>query len=348
MKKTIAIVLTLIMLIAAFGCSKPASTATETKTETKTEVTTEAKTESAPSYTFKKIYSIGSGTSGSAFVPYCTALGDIFTKYVDGMNVSVEPGSSSGNQISLHNKEVDFGIISSLQVYEGAQGIASWANGVKYNDLYSFIPAYSYEACFFTLKSAGYTDIRDFEGKILAVGAAGSGSDNTGRQLVDYFGINVKELVNGSWTDLAGQLQDGLIDGIFYLAGHPVSFATELEITTELNVFSLNDEDMAKFVGDNPYYVIGTVPAGTYKALTEDLKVLQGWNFIGISTELPDDLVYDLTKTVWEHVDVIHAAGKSYSMTALENVCKMNMIVHPGAARYYSEIGVELPSVTWN
>ena len=94
MKKTIAIVLTLIMLIAAFGCSKPASTATETKTETKTEVTTEAKTESAPSYTFKKIYSIGSGTSGSAFVPYCTALGDIFTKYVDGMNVSVEPGSS--------------------------------------------------------------------------------------------------------------------------------------------------------------------------------------------------------------------------------------------------------------
>ena len=308
MKKTIAIVLTLVLLVAAFGCSKPAATTNTTppasSTETKTETPTEEPKAEAPSYTFKNIYSIGSGTSGSAFVPYCTALGDIFTKYVDGMNVTVEPGSSSGNQISLHNKDVDFGIISSLQVYEGAQGIASWANGVKYNDLYSFIPAYSYEACFFTLKNSGYNDIRDFEGKILAVGAAGSGSDNTGRQLVDYFGVNVKELVNGSWTDLSGQLQDGLIDGIFYLAGHPVSFATELEITTDLNIFSLNDEDMKKFVGDNPYYVVGTIPAGTYKALTEDLTVLQGWNFIGVSTELPDDLVYDLTKTVWEHVDV--------------------------------------------
>lgn len=302
----------------------------------------------APYTLSKNIYSIGGGTAGSAFVTYTTALGDLFTKNVPGMKVTVEPGSSSGNQIAIHNGEQDFGILSSLQVVAGTEG-TDWANGKIYDNVCGFIPGYSYEAIFVSMGNSGIKSFSDLDGKVVAIGAAGSGSDTTGRQLFDFFdNVNPKNLVNGSWTDLGGQLQDGMIDCIFYLAGHPASFITELEVQTDLNIFALTDEEMNKFVGEYEYYVAGDLSKDLYKSMDSDLKVLQGWNFIGVSPDLDDDLVYHLTKTVWENVDVIHNASASFKQTSLENVKTMNLRVHPGAAKYYEEVGAELPSYICN
>ncbi len=356
MKKVCAILLIALLTLSAFGCGQEAkdpaveSPAVETPAAEATVApeATEPAQATEPEWELnKKIYSIGGGTSGSVFVTYTTALGDLLSKNVEGMNITVEPGSSSGNQIALNNKEIDFGIISSLQVYAGTQG-TDWAEGNVYKDLYSFIPAYSYEALFITKADSGIASLSDLNGKVLAVGAAGSGSDTTGRQLVEYFGIQPKELVNGSWTDLGGQLQDGLIDAIFYLAGHPASFVTELEINTKLNIFSLTEEEMNSFVGEYPYYAVGTIAAGTYNAVAADLNVLQGWNFIGISADIDDALAYHLAKVVWENISVIHNASASFAQTSLENVQRMNLQVHPGVARYYEEQGVTLPVTVFN
>lgn len=302
---------------------------------------------SGSSMQLKPIYSIGSGTSGSVFVTYCMAVANLFNNHIEGMNVSVEPGSSSGNQIALDNKQIDFGIVSTLQVYAGTKG-TDWAEGKVYDNLYGWFPAYSYEGIFASLSNSGIKNIHDLEGKVVAVGAAGSGSDTTGRQLFEHFGVKPQKLVNGSWTDLGSQLQDGLIDCIFYLAGHPAGFVNELLVNIDLNIFSLTEDEMSSFVEKYPYYNVGLLPAKMYKGLSSDLNVLQGWNFIAINSALEDDFVYYLTKVFWDNISDIYSVSASFAQTAPENVEKMNLRVHPGAARYYEENNIALPATVFN
>ena len=289
-----------------------------------------------------KIFSVGSGPSGSLYINYTAAWSDLMMRQISGLNMIVEPGGSTQNPMAITAGDMEFGIASSLQVYPGYYGIG-WADGEKYDQVRNLFPCYSVEGLFFTIEGSPINSIYDLEGKLISLGYAGGGSDTVGRELLDYFGITPKEYVGGSWTDVGGMLKDGLIDAVFYLAGNPASFIQELEINTELKYIPIGDDNLKQFVQANPAYAIGVLPANTYKHQTSDYASVQGWNFIMCSIDLPEDLIYEMTKTTWENIDDIHRAHSSFVQTQLENVKYSVIPLHPGAERYYTEIGVELP-----
>lgn len=289
------------------------------------------------------VLAVGSASSGSLYVTYTAAWADMLMKNIEGLNISVEPGGSSQNMQNIHTGDVEFGITATLQSYPGYYGLG-WADGTAYQNINSLFPAYSYEGVFFTrASSTDINSVQDLDGKIIALGYAGGGSDFTGREIMEFFGINPKEIVNGSWTDVGGMLKDGLIDAVFYLAGHPASFIQELELQHELKFITLTDEQFSQFQAAKPFYAVGTLAAGTYKNMPEGYKALQGWNFIVVSPDLSEDFVYLLTKTTWENVLAIHEAHSSFVQTDFNNVKYMNLPLHPGARKYYEENNVELP-----
>ncbi|MDI6707062.1 MAG: TAXI family TRAP transporter solute-binding subunit, partial [Bacillota bacterium] len=164
----------------------------------------------------KRVLAVGSASSGSLYVTYTAAWADMLMKNIEGLNVTVEPGGSSQNMQTVHSGDTDFGITATLQTYPGYYGIG-WANGAKYQNVCSLFPSYSYEGVFFTKASnRDINSIKDLDGKIISFGYAGGGSDFTGRELMEFFGIKPKEIVNASWTDVGGMLGDGLVDAIFY------------------------------------------------------------------------------------------------------------------------------------
>jgi TRAP transporter TAXI family solute receptor len=290
----------------------------------------------------KKLFSIGSGPSGSLFINYTAAWADIMMKNYPGLNIVVEPGGSSQNVQGISTNRMDFGITSSLQNYPGYYGLG-WADGTKYTNICSLFPAYSYEAIFITKAGSSIKSLGDINGKKVSAGYAAGGSDVTFRELVDYFDLKPSDVVNASWTDVGGMLQDGLIEAVFYLAGHPASFVQELEFTGDLAFFSLSDAEFGKLLSEKPYYQIGTLKAGTYKGLKSDIKVLQGWNQISVSPALPDDFVYELVRLTWEHVSELQAAHNSFIGTDINNLYGLNVPLHPGAEKYYKEVGAKLP-----
>jgi len=293
----------------------------------------------------KKVMAVGSASSGSLYVTYTAAWADMLMKNIEGLNVTVEPGGSSQNMQTIHSGDTDFGITATLQTYPGYYG-TGWAKGTKYQNVNSLFPSYSYEGVWFTTTAhKDINSIQDLNGKIISFGYAGGGSDFTGREILEQFNIKPKEVINANWSDVGGMLADGLVDAIFYLAGHPASFIQELELSHELKFFGLSDDEFKSFQEVKPHYNVGTLKSGTYKAMTEDYKALQGWNFIAVSPELPEDFVYELTKITWENVEAIHSAHTSFVQTDLENVKYMNLPLHPGAKKYYEEKGVELPQL---
>lgn len=333
---TTLLTLSLVLSLAACGGAAPAPPPSPD--------TASGEAAAAPPDLPKTMFSVAGGTSGSLFVNFTAAVADVLTNHVPGMNITVEPGGSSQNLVSIHERTADFSITSTLQNYPGVHGL-DWAKGVKYDDACGWIPAYSYEGFFLVLDSSPVKTMRDLTGRSVAVGAAGSGSDVTGRQLVEFFGLRPKELVNGSWTDIGGQLKDGLVDGVFYLAGHPASFVQELETTHKLRIVPISDAELEKFRETRPYYEIGTLKAGTYDCVPEDLHVVQGWNMMAINPDLPDDFVYAVTRALWENIETVRQAHSSFWMTDLDNVRYVNLPLHPGARRYYEEMGVRLPTL---
>lgn len=336
--KLLVALLALVLMVSAVGCSKQAAAP---------QAPAQEKKEAAPSQPAKPkppkpLMSVASGPAGSLFVNFCAAFAETMMKSFDGLQMNVEPGGSSQNMQLVHNGQVEFGISSTLQTYPGYYGL-SWAKGTEYKNVASLIPAYSYEGVWFVKDSSPIKSIYDLNGKIVALGYAGGGSDVTGRQILEFFKITPKKIVNASWEDTGGMLRDGLVDAVFYLAGHPAGFIQELETQHKLRFIEMSESDLKKFQEAYPYYSVGTLRAGTYKGLTKDIKVFQGWNFIICSPSLPEDFVYNAVKAVFENPSIIHNAHASFKQCALENVQYMNLPLHPGAEKYYKEKGVKLP-----
>ncbi|NPV69955.1 MAG: TAXI family TRAP transporter solute-binding subunit [Firmicutes bacterium] len=341
--RTVALLLVVALVSGLAGCSQqPGQPAKEQpKSGTPAQAPAPSSGPSKPKPP-KTIMSVGSGPAGSLFINFCAAFAEATMKGFDGLQMNVEPGGSSQNMQMVDKAQIEFGITSSLQTYPGYYGL-SWAKGVSYKKVASVVPSYSYEGVWFTKDNSPVKSVMDLQGKTVAFGYAGGGSDVTGRQLLEFYKIKPAKIVNASWEDTGGMVRDGLVDAVFYLAGHPAGFIQELEISQKLRFIEISDADLNKFKEANPYYNIGTLKAGTYKGLTKDYKVFQGWNFMICSPDLPEDFVYNAVKSVYQNIDIIQKAHSSFKQCALENVQFMNLPLHPGAEKYYKEKGVKLP-----
>ena len=285
---------------------------------------------------------LASVTVGSPNAIYSAIWADIMMKNIPGLTISVEPGGMAQNMQNVHAGNAEFGLVATLIAYPGYYGM-DWAEGVKYDNVRGFFPQYHYHGLFMTKADSGIKNITDLEGKVFGIGNVGSGADTTGRQMVEFFGITPRQLVNASWTDIGNMLGDGMLDAVFYLAGHPVAFLQEIELSHDMHYFELTEEQTKQFLEAYPYYATGTIPAGTYKGMPEDYHALIGFNQFICSPSLDDGLVYLMTKTLFENLQPLHEAHPDFQHTLLENVKYMNLPLHPGAERYYKDMGVELP-----
>lgn len=162
-------------------------------------------------------------------------------------------------------------------------------------------------------------------------------------QLFEKLGLDVRSR-NGGAADQAGQLQDGLIDAFAFAAGVPISAFNQLEAQANVNIFSFTEEEMAQFLGDFPELSPASIPASVYSSLDEDLTAVSIWNFAITHKDMPESLVYEVTKTVMENNDRMVQIHGAASETVAENF-EFNTFLpwHPGAVRWFEENGYDIP-----
>lgn len=355
-QRMLSLLLAFVLALCLFGCSQgqtptQSSAAPESPSQAPAESSTppqnpsESVAEPAPQVNIPtEPLTIASGTAGGMNGVYGAVWVDIMMKNIPGLTISSQPGATAHNMQMVDAGEAEFGMVPTLIAYPGYYGM-DWADGVKYQNLRSMFIQYQYEAVFVCKESkTDINDIFDLEGKIVNLGNAGSGADTTGRQLFDFFGITPKQIVNSSGTDQSTQLSDDLVDVVFYLGANPTTSLQEVELSHTLKFFQLTADQTKQFLDAFPYYSTGTLEAGMYKDLKEDQTCLVGWNQVVCSPDLDEDLVYLMVKTLFENLETLHAAHPDFEQTALENTKYLNIQLHPGAERYYKEMGVELPT----
>lgn len=183
------------------------------------------------------------------------------------------------------------------------------------------------------------SDIPD--GARIGFGPSASTSDTYFPAMLEELGVDFDRR-NGGWSDLGGQLQDGLLDVVAFAAGIPIPAVSQLEVQTDVNIIEFTEEEL-EIVMDKFPVAEFTIPASTYETLEEDARAVSMWNFAIAGCDLPEDFVYEVTKATMENNDRMQSVHRSAANSIPENI-KHNTVLpfHPGAARWYEENGHEI------
>ncbi len=189
-----------------------------------------------------------------------------------------------------------------------------------------------------TTADTGIASYEDLKGKKVSVGAPGSGTFANAEQLLEIHGLTMDDIdaQNLDFGESQESLQSGQIDAAFITSGTPTGAVESLNATTEVVIVPVEDAKADELIEKYPYYAKETIPAGTY-GMAGEVPTVSVLAMLAVTKDLPDDLVYKITKAIYENTDQIqHPKGAFIKAeTALDGI---DIDVHPGAQKYFDEV----------
>jgi uncharacterized protein len=192
-----------------------------------------------------------------------------------------------------------------------------------------------------TTKETGITSVEDLKGKKVSVGAPGSGTVANAEQILEVHGMTFADIEKQdlSFDESTQGIQDGTIDAAFVTAGTPTGAVESLGATEDVVIVPIEQDKIDAIIEKYPFYVKEEVPTGTY-GLESAVTTVAVQAMLVASSDLAEDVVYEITKAIFENLDkVTHAKGK---LIKVENALNgVGIEVHSGAQKYFDEKGVK-------
>jgi TRAP transporter TAXI family solute receptor len=289
--------------------------------------------------------SLATGSSAGVYYLWGGALAKVWSEQIPDVSFNVEATAGQVPNVRLLEAgELEASMYNIATAYEAWNAIGDYSDR-EYRQQRAIFAMYPSYYVMTALKGSGISSIEDWEGKRVSFGTAGGTVDVIGRNILDTLGIEPDEIVNSGWADVPGQARDGLIDAIGAIGGQPWPPIRDLETTHDLVFYSVTDEQLTKLKEAYPYFVEDELPANTYEDMSEAYPTLAFWNLAVAGAEVPEDVVYQMTKLTFENKDLLEATHPSTArFLDPDSVLRVSPIpLHPGAIRYYEEIGLEVP-----
>ncbi|MBS4193679.1 TAXI family TRAP transporter solute-binding subunit [Lederbergia citri] len=287
-----------------------------------------------------KFLSIATGGTGGTYYP----LGGNFASMIqDATGIesnAVTSNASAENMALIKKKEVEVAFTQTDIATYASEGTMMF-NGEKVDNVRGLGTLYPETIQIVTTSKSGIKSVEDLKGKSVSVGEAGSGTRANAEQILEMYGMTVDDVKarNLSFDDSTTGIQDGTIDAAFITAGTPTGAVEGLAATEDVVIVPLDADKIDALIDKYPYYAKETIPTGTYASVKNDIDTVAVQAMLVVQSDLTDDLVYDMTKAIFENTDKIgHAKGK---LIKTENALNgMGIEIHPGAKKYFDEKGV--------
>ncbi len=291
----------------------------------------------------KKNYIIATGGTSGTYYPFGGALANIWNTKIENMNVTAQATGASAENLRLINKgDAEFGTVQNDVMDYAFNGTDMFA-GEKLSNIATIGTLYPEVIQIAVSENSGINSIYDFKGKRISVGDAGSGVEFNAKQIMEGYGLTFNDIKksNLSFKESAEAIQNGTLDGCFITAGVPNAALQELAFSAGLKLIPVSGNEAATVMDKYGYYTATTIPGGTYKGSDEDVPALAIKATLAVSASLDEDTVYEMTKALFENLQELgnaHAKGKEVS--AASAVTGVSVPFHPGAVKYYKEIGL--------
>ena len=283
---------------------------------------------------------VGTGGSTGTYYGFCNVISSLL-KEKTGANLMIQSsGASKANILDIDDGIVDMAIVQN-DVMDYAYNGTSLFSDVGAIGSFSTLGAAYAEVCQIVAKAdSGIKTVADLKGKKVSVGDSGSGVEFNAQQILGAYDITFEDIdkQNLSFQASADALKDGKIDAFFCTAGAPTVAITDLATTTGIVLVEIDAEHLAKLQADYGFYAAYTVPAGTYTGIDADATTVAVKATFIVSNDLEEETVYQLTKAIYENKDE-YSHEKASEMSLEYAVSSISVPFHPGAERYFKEVG---------
>jgi len=284
---------------------------------------------------------IATASPGGPYLAYGQGLARILSRELGQEVTAQSTQGPAQNILLLERKQATLAFITmgvGLQAWNGSD----WTKGSQYRSMRVIFPMFGTAFQFVAAKRLHLNWLDDLTG--LQIGA-GPRAGTAGTYLPTVFkALDIKgNLRFGAWESMTSQLRSGDLSGIVFVSGFPNPALTELIAAEPVDFVRPSADQIALIRKALPEISRSTVPAQTYPTQERDYPTIGLFNFAVVHKDLPDDLVYKIVKTVFDNREELMKAQSSAKETVPANIGRDELLpLHPGAARYYREIGVPI------
>ena len=193
--------------------------------------------------------------------------------------------------------------------------------------------------------ASGIASVADLAGKRVSLDEPGSGTLVDAQIILGAYGLSEDDITAAYLKpdQAAERMRDGAMDAFFFVGGFPAGAIAELASQNDIRLIPISGAEATALTGEYTFFAENIVPGGTYDGVEDDVTTLSvGAQWI-TSADQPEELIYQMTKSLWNDatramLDAGHAKGREITVaTALDGV---GIPLHPGAERYYREVGL--------
>lgn len=304
-----------------------------------------------------KNYLLATASTGGTYYPVGVAIATLTkVKLQPKMKIGMSAINSAGsgeNIKLLRDNEAQFAILQGLYGYYAWNGKGPLAQDGPQKELRSVSMLWQNVEHFTILSNKAKTgtiaDMADLKGKRLSLGKKNSGTIGSNTVILGNLGMDAEKdysLIHVGYGPSADALQNGQISGMGTPAGVPASAVTRAlaSMGDKITLLSFTEEQAKKADGGLGLWTPYLIPANAYPGLKEDVMTIAQPNFLAVRADLAEEDVYLITKTLYENLPFLNAIHKATKTMSTEKaLAGLPMPLHPGALRYYKEIGLTIP-----
>ena len=281
------------------------------------------------------------GPMGGSWYPLGAAIADAVQKEIPGVSISVSPGGGVGNVEAVEFGKCDIGFSNSSSGVDGVFGRPPFKQ--KMPDMRQLANLYPQYFQIIVLEDKGIKSVADLKGKSISPGPKGHTGEFAARQVLEIYGLSYKDMSkvqHVGYSDAVALMKDGHCDAWLLCTTIPSASIMDIALSRKIRLIALPEDKIKAMQKLNAGYIKRTVPKGTYQGVDYDVPGFGFFTHLIISAKLPDDLVYKMTKTMANNLPRFGDVVKDMKgVTKKDLALDVGIPFHPGALKYYKEIG---------
>ncbi|RMG00272.1 MAG: TAXI family TRAP transporter solute-binding subunit [Nitrospirae bacterium] len=303
----------------------------------------------SPAESKRVFVTIGTGGVTGVYYPTGGAISRMINKKSKEYGIKATVESTAGSVYNINavlSGDLEFGIAQSDRQYQAYHGLAEWKKAGPQKKLRAIFSIHPESITLIASTKSGIKTLADLKGKRVNIGNPGSGQLQNSKDVLSAAGIPLSAIhvEQAKAVEAPSLLQDERIDAFFYTVGHPngnIKEATSGRI--RVRIIPIEGPGIDALLKKYPYYAKTVIPVKFYPRAEnkEDVPSIGVKATFVTSADLDPDIVYAITKEVFENFEEFKKLHPAYSVLTKEDMLKgLSAPIHEGALRYYRESGL--------
>ncbi|SHJ64586.1 hypothetical protein SAMN02745975_02547 [Geosporobacter subterraneus DSM 17957] len=286
---------------------------------------------------------VATGPTSGLYYPIGGAFSNVIKNQLGYKSSAQSTGASVENINLILDGKADLAITMADAIAQAYDAFGAFEGKEPKKNLRALMGLYPNYVQLVTTEKSGITKFEDLKGKRVGIGAPNSGVELNARMMYEAHGMtyNDSKVDYLNYGEAIDQMKNGMIDAAFVTSGIPNATIMELGTTNKIVIVPIEGEGAKNLIAKYPFFVEEIIPANTYDT-GKDINTVTVRNIMIVREELPEEVVYEITKGIFENIEDIKASHNTANQhLSLENSqIGVSIPIHPGAEKYYREMGI--------